>query len=191
MKNEEDLILMRRIQGRDANALRTLYDRWERPMYAFAYRMVKDDMLAEEMIQELFLRVWNASERFQESQAKVSTWMFTLLRNLCIDAIRKRKSRMPEPMAPSDSLERVEDQSEGPEHKVERQWVGQEIRKALEDLNPDQKQVVESIYFGGLTQQEVAESLSIPLGTVKSRVRLAMKQLGTRLVDFGRKEREA
>jgi RNA polymerase sigma factor (sigma-70 family) len=188
MKNQIDIELIQRIVHKDATALEQLYDQYERPMYAFAYRMLKDSMMAEEAVQELFMRIWNSADKFDSYQGKLSTWMFTLIRNISIDLIRKKKSRMPEPMAPVEQLDILADTSHNIEAEVEMKWLSDQVKEALNDLNPDQKQVVEWIYYEGLTQQEVADTHSIPLGTVKSRVRLALKQLSAKLTDLGRRE---
>lgn len=187
-RESADAELMHLIAQKDAAALEQLYERYERPMYAFAYRIVKDAMMAEEVVQELFLRIWNAAERFDFSQGKVTTWMFTVTRNISIDLLRKRQRRMPEPLAPAEQLDILADAKQNTETEVENKWVGEQIKAALENLNEDQQQVVEWIYYQGYTQQEVADLHAIPLGTVKSRVRLALKQLQKSLSDIGRRE---
>lgn len=191
MNDSFEIELMKKIANQDAASLEELYDRYERAMFAFAYRMLNDRMTAEEAVQELFTRIWRSADRFDAFQGKLSTWMFTLLRNICIDLIRKKKSRTPEPEASVDELQILADTGQNTEQQVEWKFIGEEVRQALNELNPDQKQAVEAIYFEGLTQQEVAEKYSIPLGTVKSRVRLAMKQLNVKLAELGRREMRA
>ncbi|MBD2844536.1 sigma-70 family RNA polymerase sigma factor [Paenibacillus sp. IB182496] len=178
---------MRRIAGRDNEALEALYDRYERPVYSFVFRMVKDPMAAEEVVQELFMRIWHSAERVHTggSQGKVSTWMFAVARNLAIDWLRK-KGRRPQETQEEAAWERVAD-GVSTEQAVERRMLGEEMQQAIGDLNEDQQQVLNWIYFLGYTQQEVASRENIPLGTVKSRVRLALKQLRKRF-DHGRKE---
>ncbi|AEI42074.1 RNA polymerase sigma factor [Paenibacillus mucilaginosus] len=183
-----DQELIERITARDEEALTMLYDRYEKAVYAFAYRMVQDPMMAEEVVQELFLRIWNAAARYDSGQGKLTTWMFTLTRNITIDALRKKRRRSPQQPAEPEALAFVADDRADTEGEVESRWVGEEIQAALQVLNQDQKQVLEWIYYQGYTQQEVSERYAIPLGTVKSRVRLALKQLQQRLSHIGRRE---
>ncbi|AFH60039.1 RNA polymerase sigma factor [Paenibacillus caseinilyticus] len=183
-----DQELIERITARDEEALTMLYDRYEKAVYAFAYRMVQDPMMAEEVVQELFLRIWNAAARYDSGQGKLTTWMFTLTRNITIDALRKKRRRSPQQPAEPEALAFVADERADTEGEVESRWVGEEIQAALQVLNQDQKQVLEWIYYQGYTQQEVSERYAIPLGTVKSRVRLALKQLQQRLSHIGRRE---
>ncbi|WP_426451506.1 RNA polymerase sigma factor [Paenibacillus sp. S-38] len=182
-----DQELIERITARDEEALTLLYDRYEKAVYAFAYRMVQDPMMAEEVVQELFLRIWNAAARYDSSQGKLTTWMFTLTRNITIDALRKKRRRTPQQPAEPEALAFLADERADIEGEAESRWVGEEIQAALQVLNRDQKQVLEWIYYQGYTQQEVSERYAIPLGTVKSRVRLALKQLQQRLSHIGRR----
>jgi RNA polymerase sigma factor (sigma-70 family) len=183
-----DQELMKLIAARDEEALSKLYERYEKPIYSFAYRMVKDSMMSEEIVQELFLRIWNTAERFDSTQGKLTSWLFTLTRNITIDLLRKKRSRTPQSMAGPDQLLSVADERMNTEVAVEKKWVGEQVKAALDDLNDEQKKVVEWIYYQGYTHQEVSDMHAIPLGTVKSRVRLAMKQLQRRLSDGVRRE---
>lgn len=177
-ESKPDDILLQKIALRDPDALEQLYDRYERPIYAFALRMVKDAMVAEEIVQELFVRIWNSASRIETggSKGKISTWMFAITRNLAIDRIRKQ-GRQPEDPVESEVWERMQSDETSTEFTVENKLLGQQLKKAIDDLQSDQKQVLEWIYYMGYTQQEVADTHQIPLGTVKSRVRLALKAL--------------
>jgi RNA polymerase sigma factor (sigma-70 family) len=179
-----DTDLISRIANKDSTALEQLYTRYERPMYYFSYRILHDQMLAEEAVQELFLRIWNSAERYDHGQGKLSTWMFTLIRNIAIDLLRKKKKRNSEPLT-EEKMAVIADPSNHTESEVETKLVGEQVKAALEGLNYDQKQIMEWIYYQGLTHQEVAKVHSIPLGTVKSRVRLALRQLQKRLSHIG------
>ncbi|MDI4649891.1 RNA polymerase sigma factor [Cohnella hashimotonis] len=182
-----DTEMMRRIAGRDATALEALYDRYEKSVYAFAYRFAQDAMLAEEIVQELFMRIWNQPERYDASLGKLTTWIFAVTRNIAIDQLRKRQNRTTSQTADAEQLARMPDTAGGPEEEYDAKWTGEQLREALSALNPDQQQVLELIYYQGFTQHEVSERHGIPLGTVKSRVRLAMKQLKERLGDLERR----
>jgi RNA polymerase sigma factor (sigma-70 family) len=179
-----DTELVSRITNKDSTALEQLYDRYERPMYYFAYRILHDQMMAEEAVQELFMRIWNSAERYNNDQGKLSTWMFTLIRNIAIDMLRKKKKGNLEPLT-EEKMAVIADTSNHTELEVEAKLVGEQVKAALAGLNPDQKKIMEWIYFQGLTHQEVAKVHSIPLGTVKSRVRLALRQLQKRLSHIG------
>jgi RNA polymerase sigma-70 factor (ECF subfamily) len=184
----DDKQLIRLIAQKDSNALEMLYDRYERVIYSFAYQIVKDSMAAEEVMQELFLRVWKNAEQIDFGRGKLLTWMFAVTRNLAIDHLRKRSSRLPQQWADSESLEWIQDHTTITEDIVELQMAGEQIRDALQGLSKDQQQVMDMIYYQGYTQQEVAVLASIPLGTVKGRVRLAMKQLHKSLRYWGRRD---
>ncbi|MBP1999397.1 RNA polymerase sigma-70 factor (ECF subfamily) [Paenibacillus shirakamiensis] len=185
----DDKLLMRRIADKDAQALEQLYDRYERVVYSFAFRIVNDAMAAEEVVQELFMRIWNHAERYDDVQGKLSTWMFSITRNIGIDLLRKKSSRMQAASVENEVLVAVADTSKGTAEIVEGNWEGKRVKEAVDGLTAEQKTVIESIYFQGLTQQEVSDRYQIPLGTVKSRIRLAMKQLQRHLADVGRRER--
>ncbi|MDK8193031.1 sigma-70 family RNA polymerase sigma factor [Paenibacillus sp. UMB7766-LJ446] len=179
----EDSRLMRQIAERDASALELLYVRYERAVYSFAYRIVGDPMTAEETVQELFLRVWNNAERYEASQGKLTTWMFAITRNIAVDMLRRKSKSAATSSVENETLAAFADEHTNTEEEIERKWEGVRIKEALSQLNGDQQQVIESIYYAGLTQQEVSSRFGIPLGTVKSRVRLAMRQLQKLLAD--------
>ncbi|MEW4371219.1 RNA polymerase sigma factor [Paenibacillus kandeliae] len=179
----DDKELMRRIARKDTEALEEVYDRYERAVYAFAYRIVHDTMAAEEVVQELFLRVWNHAERYDRGQGKLSTWMFTIARNIAVDMLRRKSSRAAADAVGDEVLQVIPDTGTDVEQEVTMNWERQRIREAMMELREEQQQVIESIYFQGLTQHEVSEKFSIPLGTVKSRVRLAIRQLHGKLAE--------
>jgi RNA polymerase sigma-70 factor (ECF subfamily) len=187
---EAEVEWLRRIaESRDASALEQLYDRYEKPIYAFAYRILQDAMAAEEAVQELFSRVWNKPDRYDPSQGKLSTWLFALTRNIAVDMLRRRGSRLPSMTVEQRTLTEVPDETADTAEQVHRKLIGEHIRDALRELNPDQRQAIEYIYFQGLSQQEMAERFDIPLGTIKSRVRLALKQLRRRFAGWNEEGR--
>ncbi|WP_246309952.1 RNA polymerase sigma factor [Paenibacillus alginolyticus] len=147
-----DQELMMRIVNQDADALKFLYDKYEKPIYAFAYRIVHDAMMAEEVVQELFLRIWKAAERYDDEHGKLTSWMFTLTRNIAIDSLRKKQNRTSGQTTEIEQLNRIPDSSKSTEEVVLDGWRGEEIREALHGLSPDQQQVVELIYYQGYTQ---------------------------------------
>lgn len=172
--------LMLQIASRSSDALEKLYDRYEKPLYSFVYRIVKDSMAAEEIVQELFLKLWNHAEAYVSNgrSGKVSTWIFTMARNGAIDWLRKRDRR---PAAGGqDGMDELRDPVTT-ELTVENRMLAEQMRQALSGLSQEQQQVIEWVYFGGYTQQEIADRHDIPLGTVKSRIRLGLRQLRSQL----------
>ena len=128
---------------------------------------------AEEVTQEVMLRVWHAAVRYDPSRASPTTWIFTIARNARIDAQRRAAHATPDPADPVW----VPAPEESPDAAVSRRASAERIRSALDELPPNQLDVLDRAYLQGQTLTEVAEALSVPLGTVKSRVRLAMERL--------------
>ncbi|QHW32003.1 RNA polymerase sigma factor [Paenibacillus rhizovicinus] len=184
--NQTDLELLTGILNRDPEALKLIYERYERSIYTFSYRIVKDAMLAEEIVQELFMRIWHAAERYDPAQGQLASWMFTVTRNIAIDALRRRQTRTSQQVTEAEKLNRKPDPESDTESLAAANIVGEQVRSAIKQLSGEQQEVMELIYFNGYTQQEVSAKCDIPLGTVKSRVRLAMKALRTQLEDIGK-----
>ncbi|AIQ55404.1 RNA polymerase sigma factor [Paenibacillus sp. FSL R7-0331] len=184
----DDVQLMQLIRQKDPDALEKLYDRYEQMIYSFAYRIVKDSMAAEEVMQELFMRIWKNAEQYDSTKGKLPTWMFTVTRNIAIDLLRKTNTRPAQQSADSEEVQQLRDTGAMTEDMVEMLLAGEQVREALLELSRDQQQVVDLIYYQGLTQQEAAYHVAVPLGTVKSRVRLAMRQLQKRLIHWGRRD---
>lgn len=182
-----DLELISLIAEKDTHALEQLYNRYEHPMYCFAYQIVKDRMIAEEVIQELFMKIWNNPHQYRSDHGKLSSWMFSVTRNASIDHLRKKQHRIHHALTENEDMLKISDTIQNTETEAENNWTRQQIRTALKELNPDQREVLETIYYEGLTQQEAAEHMNIALGTVKSRVRLAMKHLKEKLGHLGRR----
>jgi RNA polymerase sigma factor (sigma-70 family) len=169
--------LVEHIGQGEAAALEQLYDRFEKPLYSFAYRMLRDHMQAEEALQELFVRVWKTADRYQADQGQVSSWLFAILRNIAIDFLRKKGSRPQSAAESEDLLTKIGSNAPSTEQRAEFNWMQSEIASAIRRLKHEQQEVIDLIYFQGYTHHEVSERRGIPLGTVKSRVRLAMKHL--------------
>lgn len=145
-------------------------------------------MAAEEVVQELFMRLWTHSERYDASQGKLTTWMFAVTRNIAVDMLRRKSVRDRGIPVETETLYAVADDLADTAVQVEMRSEGQRVREILDGLSRDQQQVIDSIYYGGMTQQEVSSRYNIPLGTVKSRVRLALKQMKKSLMVEGRRE---
>ncbi|WP_026691063.1 RNA polymerase sigma factor [Alteribacter aurantiacus] len=173
MAKMDDKQLYRRIQEHDQAALETLYDKYEKLLYSFAYKMVQDPQSAEEIVQEVVLKLWKGTGTYDETKGKFSSWLLTMTRNTAIDMIRKQDKQevhLSNEWEPGDSGPQVEDMIEWKEQ-------GETLKKAIRTLKKEQIEIVELFYFKGYSQRKIAEKTNIPLGTIKGRIRLALKHL--------------
>ena len=170
--------LMNRLSGPEVEAaLSKLYDRYSRTVYGVGMKTLGDRSSAEELVQEVFLKVWRSSHTFDPWRGSFSTWLYRVTRNVALDLYRKRASRIrPVPNADSQ-IAAARDSSAGPEEIVDDSWLSWRMSNALEELGPTQREVVELAYFQGLSQREISQRTGMPLGTVKSRTASAMKRL--------------
>ncbi len=172
----DDGDLAKRLQRREAAALGELYDRYGKIAYSLIYRVVRDSGVAEDLVQETFLRVWNRSQGFDAERGALGPWLLAVARNRAIDYVRSSGGKMAR-----GALEL--DYAEQPavfinfEADVLSQDRARRVRAALERLNENQRNVIELAYFEGLSQTEMAERMGQPLGTVKTWVRTALKNL--------------
>jgi RNA polymerase sigma factor (sigma-70 family) len=156
----------------DEQALSELYRRFSRLAYGLAFRILRDDALAQDAVQEAFLGVWRAAGRFTAERAKPSTWLLTLVHRRAVDLVRREERRRTEQLQPdSEPIG-----SEGPD-ELELLSERQSIREALRKLPPEQREAIELAYYGGYTQSELAERLGQPLGTIKSRMFTGLARL--------------
>lgn len=177
---EGDRELAIRLKRRDPNAMADLYDRFGRIVYSVIFAIVRDTGIAEDLVQETFLRVWNRMNGFDAERGALGSWVLTVARNRAIDHIRSASSR-----AARNSFELEEREHPSLFADAEQEIVtadqAKQIRKALNGLTPKQKQVIELAYYEGLSQTEMAERLGEPLGTVKTWARSALKILRDQL----------
>lgn len=181
---EDDAALAKRLQARDPQAMSDLYDRYGRITYTLILRIVRDQHLAEDLVQESFLRVWNRMEGFDAARGALGAWVLTVARNRAIDYIRSVEGRMSR-----NAYELVEMENPSLFANLEREILSADqvrrIRVAVDKLSTNQKQVIELAYFEGLSQTEMSERLHQPLGTVKTWVRTALKNLRDELAVAG------
>ena len=171
---ENELLLA--VAREDVGALRTLYRAFERPLYTLGMRWLRDASMAEELVQEVTLRVWRRAASFDPSRGAASSWIFGVARNTAADLARKR-SRAPLPVgdvaAPAEPWD--EDSA----------WIGWQVSVAVRALPPEQQEIVRLAYSEDMTQSEIARRLGLPLGTVKTRLYSALGKLRVALRDQG------
>ena len=173
---ESDRELAERLQRRETEAMADLYDRFGRLVYSVIYAIVRDTGIAEDLLQETFLRIWNRSAGFDATRGALGPWLLTVARNRAIDHIRSAGVRN---FKNTLELEEREHKSQEIGIELDLQNKGQAaiIRSAMSRLPEKQRQVIELAYYEGLSQSEMAERLGEPLGTVKTWVRSALKKL--------------
>jgi RNA polymerase sigma-70 factor (ECF subfamily) len=167
--------LIARLQRRDPQALAELYDRYGRIAYSVIVRMVRDESIAEDLVQEAFLRVWNRVEGFDPGRGSIGAWLLAVAHNRAIDYLRSASGRE------RNLLEFKETEHAVLGSDVELNLLvsdkGRRVRAAMEKLSANQRHVIELAYFEGLSQTEMAERMGEPLGTVKTWARAALKKL--------------
>ena len=173
-----DPALLKRVVRRDRKALEALYDRYSRQVYSLSLRMVENQSQAEEITQDVFMTVWSRGQTYHSERGPFSAWLMSVAHNRCIDELRKRRRRARYPTQDIDNL-RVEPSGNSEEvaDAVFNLLDREEITEALNKLPPPQKQVIVMAYFQGLTQSEISQALSTPLGTVKTRMRLGLQKM--------------
>lgn len=180
--SETDAALVTRLAAGDRSALGDLYDRYARPVYSLALRMLGDAQSAEDVTQEVFLRVWRQAARYDPQRGEAGTWILHIAYNLTVDALRARRRETA--LASPDGRAGF---PAAPEEAALRSVLSLQVQEALGRLPPEQRQALEMAYFGARTHREIAAELRIPLGTVKSRLRLGLEALRAALLAPGPK----
>jgi RNA polymerase sigma-70 factor (ECF subfamily) len=170
--------LMARLEGPEVEAAITmLYDRYGRTVFGVGLKMLGDRSLAEELTQEVFLKVWRSSGTFDPARGGFSTWLFRVTRSVALDLHRRRARRI-RPVPEGDThLAAVRDDSAGPQEIVDEAWLSWRVSRALDVLEAPYREVIELAYFGGFSQREISVRTGIPLGTVKTRTARAFRRL--------------
>jgi RNA polymerase sigma-70 factor (ECF subfamily) len=181
----DDQALLRLIIHSRQEALSTLYDRYGRLVFSLALSVVGDYPTAEEVTQDVFLRVWEKAETYQADQSQVSTWLTSITRYRAIDILRRRGSRPEKDSIAWEDLPAGAEPAEvdDPEELAAQNFERNRVRVALAALPPEQQKALSLAYFKGLSHSEIAEVLGDPLGTVKTRIRLGMQKLREYLAD--------
>lgn len=160
-----------RLKSGDEKALEELYDRFSSALYGVIHKIVKNEDLAQDVLQESFIKIWTHIKTFDPKRGRLFTWCLNIARNLSIDKIRKSEYKainqnIEDSVYIVDSMKNTETATD---------TIG--VKTLVDKLEPDLRVLIEGAYFMGYTQQELSEMLQIPLGTVKSRMRLAMSKL--------------
>lgn len=161
------------LKRRDRKAITLLYDNYSAALHGVIFRIVNDKETAEDVLQESFVKIWNNIESYDASKGRLFTWLLNVARNTAIDKTRSKNYR------DAGQVQSIEDFV----YSIERRYntstnidhIG--LKKVVEKLKPEHRTLIELLYFGGYTQTEAAQALGIPLGTVKTRVKIAINQL--------------
>jgi RNA polymerase sigma-70 factor (ECF subfamily) len=178
-RDADDLALLERMRGGDEAALATLYDRWSDRINSLAVHLLRDARDAEDIVEETFWQAWRSAARYDAARGSVGSWLLTICRSRALDRIRARRRR-PEDTTLDDVPETAAPGVDAADAVVSDE-TGRIVRAALGELPLEQRQALELAYFGGLSQTEIAEKTGQPLGTIKTRMRLAMNKLRERL----------
>ncbi len=168
-----DEALVSLLERGDEDALAELYDRFGRAAYGLALRIVRDETLAQDAVQEAFLSAWRAAPQFRAERARAATWLLTLVHRRAVDLVRREHRRR------TETLDAVPEQAtrEETDELVWLRFERERVQEALKRLPDQQREAIELAYYGGFTQSELAERLGQPLGTIKSRMFAGLHRL--------------
>jgi RNA polymerase sigma-70 factor (ECF subfamily) len=172
-----DAELLTDVAGGDKVAFEELHRRYARSVLGIALRRIGDRGRAEDATQDTFASIWRSASRFDPARGEATSWLYTVARNAIVDGLRRRR----EP--PVDDAPELAAPGPEPDEVAEQGWVAWRVHRALEVLPEQERSLVELAYWGGLSQSEIADYLSIPLGTVKTRTRSALRRLADELED--------
>ena len=170
-----DAELIRLVASGDRLAFEELHRRYARSVLGIALRRIGDRGRAEDATQETFASLWRSAGRYDPARGAPASWLYTVARNAIVDGLRRR----PEPTV--DDPPDVASSEPGPDAAAEFEWVAWRVHRALETLPVEERKLVELAYWGGLSQSEIADYVGVPLGTVKTRTRSALRRLADEL----------
>lgn len=169
--NEEELVVL--LQSRDQQAFSYLYDNYSAALNGIIFRMVENRELAEDILQEAFVKIWNNFSSYDTTKGRLFTWMLNLTRNLTIDTLRSKGYKKQSQISSDESS--VSNLTN--DNRSAERFDAMGIRKQLVNLKPELRGIIDLAYFNGYTQDEISKEMGIPLGTVKTRMRTAIIEL--------------
>jgi RNA polymerase sigma factor (sigma-70 family) len=173
-----DVELVRRVAAGDRGAVDDLYERFRRPAFALARRVLGDDALAEDVLQDVFLSIWRNPGAFDGSRGNVASWLLATVHHKAVDAVRREEShRRRRARVEDDLVLSAPTQTTDVEDAAWQRVVAEQVRTALHALPAPQREALTLAYYGGYTQREVAALTGTPLGTVKTRMLAGMRRL--------------
>ena len=161
------------LRHREKIAVEALYDMYSASLYGVILRIVIEQTLAEDLLQETFVKIWNSFSSYSSEKGRLFTWMVNIARNLSIDKVRSKDFRNQNKNQEIENTVNLIDEQKNTVYKPE--LLG--IKDLVQTLRPEQKSILDLVYFKGYTHVEVADELGIPLGTVKTRLRMAIQEL--------------
>jgi RNA polymerase sigma-70 factor (ECF subfamily) len=181
VRERADRAALQRVRRGDAHGLTELYDRHARAAFALAQRMTGAEATAEEVVQDGFLAVWRHAAKYDPQRGSVRTWLLGIVRYRALDVLRGDRShrRIVAPGLSFDDVLHVP----APDPVLERRDTEREVRRAVAALPRAQAHPIALAYYGGLTQAEIADELRVPLGTIKSRIRMGLGKLAVGMAD--------
>jgi RNA polymerase sigma factor (sigma-70 family) len=185
----EDGQLVQLVAERDDGALEALYDRYGKVAYSLARRVLTDESLAQDVVQEVFLSLWRNAGRFDAGRGTVATYLLSMTHHRAVDVVRREENQRRRRTS-DEVLEFEPDPAPGVEAEAEATERRTEVRAALAQLPPAQREALALAYFGGYTQREVASLVGVPLGTVKTRMAAGMRKLKEVLQAAGDEEQQ-
>lgn len=168
--HSDESAFVARLQSGDAKGMEELYDRYSPALFGVISRIVGDSELAEDVLQEVFVKIWKNLPHYDASKGRLFTWMMNIARNSAIDMVRLKGYKQAQKVQSLDTAVYTDPKSEPNISEIG-------VRELVEQLQPEQRKIIDLIYFKGYTQSEVSKTLSLPLGTIKSRVRIAMREM--------------
>ena len=181
--------LVELVAQKDGGALEALYERYGRPAYSLARRILTEETLAQDVVQEVFLSLWRDAHRFDAGRGTVATYLLSMTHHRAVDVVR-REENLRRWRTSDEGLELEADPKMRVEDEVLTSEGRAEVRSALQELPAAQREALLLAYFGGYTQREVAALVGVPLGTVKTRMAAGMRKMKAALRDAGREEQQ-
>lgn len=166
---QSESYIIQLLQSGDKKAIAYIYDKWADPLYGVIYNICKNEDVAKDVLQDTFVKVWDKADTYDPKKAKLFTWIYQIARNKSIDAYRKRKKTRTENIQKAEFIVS--------NTKSDQRLYHSELSKYILKLDPKYQDVLQGLFFEGLTQIEMSEKTGIALGTIKTRLRIALREL--------------